>query len=128
MGASGRSSVLGRSATAAEWAASNPILAPGEQGIERDTGIVRVGDGIKNFLSLSSGWRVFRQTAQVTNQDNSVTVDVPGLAVPVQAGHLYTIKFSIAFTSADTTNGIGLFISGPAQTFGRSIFAAQQGG
>lgn len=34
-----------RRGTAAEWAAANPILADGELGFERDTGIIKVGNG-----------------------------------------------------------------------------------
>lgn len=41
-----------RSATAADWASSNPILASNEAGLETDTGKVKVGDGVLPWLSL----------------------------------------------------------------------------
>lgn len=41
-----------RSDTAAEWATLNPILANGEPGFEKDTGLMRIGDGVTPFTSL----------------------------------------------------------------------------
>lgn len=41
-----------RRGTAAQWAATNPVLADGELGFERDTKIVKVGDGTTNWTSL----------------------------------------------------------------------------
>lgn len=34
-----------RRGLAAEWAAANTVLADGEIGIEKDTGVIKVGDG-----------------------------------------------------------------------------------
>lgn len=44
--------MLQRRGTAAEWAAENPILGDGEPGIERDTGIVKFGDGVTPWVDL----------------------------------------------------------------------------
>jgi hypothetical protein len=41
-----------RRGTAAEWTASNPILAEGEIGVETDTKKLKVGDGLTVWLSL----------------------------------------------------------------------------
>lgn len=43
--------------TAANWTASNPVLAVGEPGLETDTGKVKYGDGVRNWNTLpySSG-------------------------------------------------------------------------
>jgi hypothetical protein len=114
--------------TAAAWVSANPVLTAGFIGIESDTGVVRIGDGATAFISLSSGWRTYKQTAQVTNQDSTTSVDITGLAVPVQSGHLYKIQFEISFQSATNTNGLTLLTSGPAQTFGRWRAFMQQGG
>lgn len=38
--------------TAAEWASTNPVLADGEIGFERDTGTVKVGNGIDTWANL----------------------------------------------------------------------------
>jgi hypothetical protein len=39
------STIRFRRNTAARWAASNPVLGPGEPGYERDTGRLKLGDG-----------------------------------------------------------------------------------
>jgi hypothetical protein len=45
--------MLQRRGTAAEWAALNPVLGDGEIGFERDTKIIRVGDGITPWNNLT---------------------------------------------------------------------------
>lgn len=45
-----------RRGTAAEWAAANPVLADGEVGFERDTRVVKVGDGVTSWSQLQSGY------------------------------------------------------------------------
>lgn len=42
-----------RRATPSEWASSNPILADGEPGFEKDTNKLKIGDGIHRWLELS---------------------------------------------------------------------------
>jgi len=42
-----------RRGTAAEWAAANPVLAPGEPGLETDTGRFKVGNGIATWSALA---------------------------------------------------------------------------
>lgn len=42
-----------RKETAANWASSDPVLVKGEVGIETDTGIVKVGDGIRHWSTLN---------------------------------------------------------------------------
>ena len=44
-----------RNDTAAAWTAANPILAQGEIGIESDTKLIKVGDGITNWNALEYG-------------------------------------------------------------------------
>lgn len=41
-----------RRGTAAEWTAANPVLEEGELGIEEDTEIIKVGDGVTAWLDL----------------------------------------------------------------------------
>lgn len=43
-----------RRGTAAEWAAANPVLADGELGYERDTKIIKIGDGVTPWLDLDT--------------------------------------------------------------------------
>jgi Major tropism determinant N-terminal domain len=44
-----------RRGTAAEWTAANPILALAEMGIETDTDLFKIGDGVKRWTELSYG-------------------------------------------------------------------------
>jgi len=41
-----------RRGTAERWAETNPILAAGEPGVERDTGLLKIGDGTKPWNTL----------------------------------------------------------------------------
>lgn len=41
-----------RRGTAAEWEEGNPILAPGEPGLETDTGNYKIGNGVTPWLFL----------------------------------------------------------------------------
>lgn len=49
--------------TAAEWTSAKPVLKAGEPGFETDTGKLKIGNGINNWLTLpyvssdsASGW------------------------------------------------------------------------
>ena len=44
-----------RNDTAANWTAANPVLAQGEMGIETDTRLFKIGDGVKTWSQLSYG-------------------------------------------------------------------------
>ena len=44
-----------RNDTSTTWAAENPILAQGEIGIETDTRLVKLGDGVNNWNDLGYG-------------------------------------------------------------------------
>jgi len=44
-----------RRGTAAQWTADNPLLAVGEMGIESDTELFKIGDGVKRWILLPYG-------------------------------------------------------------------------
>ena len=44
-----------RRGTAAAWTAANPTLAEGEIGVESDTDLFKIGDGLTAWTSLSYG-------------------------------------------------------------------------
>lgn len=46
--------MLQRRGTAAEWAAQNPVLGDGELGFERDTKVVKIGDGVTAWNDLTT--------------------------------------------------------------------------
>jgi hypothetical protein len=41
-----------RNDTAANWTAADPILAQGEMGLETDTRLFKIGDGVNNWSDL----------------------------------------------------------------------------
>lgn len=45
--------ILVRRDTATNWTSKNPVLADGEQGYEKDTGKMKIGDGVKTWSQLS---------------------------------------------------------------------------
>lgn len=47
---------LQRRDTAAHWAAKNPVLGDGEFGIEKDTGVIKVGDGVTSWTELEAAF------------------------------------------------------------------------
>lgn len=51
--------MLQRRGTALEWSTLNPVLADGEIGWERDTGIFKVGDGVTAYNSLLSLYKKY---------------------------------------------------------------------
>jgi len=38
--------------TAANWITRNPVLAEGEYGLEQNTFLIKIGDGIRNWVNL----------------------------------------------------------------------------
>lgn len=44
-----------RNDTAENWTAADPILAQGEMGIETDTRLFKIGDGVNNWSDLEYG-------------------------------------------------------------------------
>ena len=65
-----------RNDTAANWASRNPILAKGEIGAEIDTGLLKLGDGVTSFNSLTyiNGNGQGGDGVLVTNVNNKLTV------------------------------------------------------
>jgi hypothetical protein len=44
-----------RRGTSAKWTAVNPVLAAGEMGIESNTNLFKIGDGVTSWTSLPYG-------------------------------------------------------------------------
>jgi len=47
-----------RRGTAAQWLSANPVLAPGEPGMETDTGKGKYGNGSQNWTALPYSWSI----------------------------------------------------------------------
>ena len=81
-----------RRGTAAAWTTANPILAEGEMGIETDTDLFKIGDGITVWTQLSYGGV---QGTAGTNGTN-------GQGVPV-GGTVGQILYKNSSTNYDTS-------------------------
>ena len=44
-----------RNDTAANWTSADPVLAQGEMGVEIDTRLFKIGDGVTNWSELDYG-------------------------------------------------------------------------
>lgn len=64
-----------RRGTAATWTTANPTLADGEIGIESDTDLFKIGDGVTAWANLSYGGL---QGAAGTNGTNGQGVPIGG--------------------------------------------------
>lgn len=51
--------MLQRRGTSAEWAAANPVLGDGEVGLDKTTGVFKIGDGTTAWGSLTNVYRRF---------------------------------------------------------------------
>lgn len=77
-----------RRGTAAEWAAANPVLRQGEPGLETDTGIVKVGDGVTAWASLLAVGAItthdalYRWTADFEHNGTPIPMSATNPGVP----------------------------------------------
>ncbi len=61
--------------TAANWTTTNPVLADGEVGLEKDTGKEKVGDGATAWASLGYRTAVASETHSATSKTTPVDAD-----------------------------------------------------
>ena len=70
-----KATLILRNDLAATWASKNPRLAKGELGVESDTGLMKIGDGITNYNGLSYLNKIHQPDgALVTVVDDKLTV------------------------------------------------------
>lgn len=73
--------LLLRRGTALQWALVNPVLAPGEPGLETDTSILKLGDGVHAWLDLPElvvDSRLFIPTNKVVVGTTAPVSPLPG--------------------------------------------------
>jgi hypothetical protein len=58
--------------TAADWTSANPVLAPGEIGLETDTDQIKIGNGDDAWTALSYGGIVGPPGTNGTNGTNGI--------------------------------------------------------
>ena len=61
-----------RNDTAANWSNVNPVLAQGELGIERDTGLIKIGNGSATWANLAYS-SVASSEISYTHSQNAVS-------------------------------------------------------
>ncbi len=89
-----------RQGTAAQWAATNPVLLLGEPGYDTDGKILKLGDGVTPWSSLS-GVRVGASTPYVNplNTLTGLNSTGSGLAPQTSGGILSTTTFTSGLVS-----------------------------
>jgi hypothetical protein len=99
--------------TAANWTASNPVLAAGEPGFETDTGKVKYGDGVRNWATLPYSSGVSLAT-EAPPEAGSPSAGSSGLAA--RADHTHALPESLATknltASGSATVGGSLTVAG----------------
>lgn len=76
-----KSSYLLRKDTAENWKNKSPVLRKGEQGLETDTGIIKIGDGVTAFNSLSDDNIYFPKSYASNNFANALKGTASGVSV-----------------------------------------------
>lgn len=79
-----------RRGTAAQWTASNPILADGELGLEKDTRFYKIGDGVLSWNNLTY--------ASLRNIDQTTMLEMTQQELPAApaAGKMFFFTKSLA--------------------------------
>jgi hypothetical protein len=99
--------------TAANWTASNPVLAAGEQGLETDTGKVKYGDGVRNWATLPyfSGVTLASDAPPAAG---TATIGTSGSAARADHSHALPSDLSVSklTTSGDASVGGSLSVGG----------------
>lgn len=91
--------MLQRRGTAAEWAAQNPVLGDGEIGVERDSSIFKVGNGVDAWADLPPRFAPYVHT----HSDKSDVGHVHDLTKVVRIPHTFTITGEVKVASGDTS-------------------------
>ena len=108
--------------TQASWAATNPILLPGEVGLEMPARNIKIGNGKSNWNRLNyfgcpgywaSFWDLTSQTAvantpttillRSADLDNSGISIASNTTITFAYAGVYSITFSIQFTNSDNS-------------------------
>ena len=81
-----------RKGTSSTWTSTNPVLASGEPGFDITNKILKIGDGISNWNSLSSH---NHSSSDITNFNSSVSGLVVGVYAPL-AGATFSGNVTIS--------------------------------
>lgn len=89
-----------RNDTAANWAATNPVLAAGEPGLETDTGRVKFGNGTSNWAALQ-----YVDSAGLSSASpQPLGVAAAGSSnLAARADHVHSVPASLAVSALSTS-------------------------
>jgi hypothetical protein len=110
--------------TAANWTASNPVLAAGEPAVETDTGKTKTGDGIRNWTTLPYDIEPFLSGSTPA----AVGTAASGTALTAaRADHVHAMPTALSVatlaTSGNATIGGNLSVTGTLTAASQSISA-----
>ena len=114
--------------TSTRWQAANPILAPGEVGVETDTQKIKVGNGINSYNSLSYVGNTIPSNMVTTNTNQTISGDKTFSAHDIilyatEASTLAKIRGRYGTGTIDIINPTGSTYSGPC--FGNTAKATR---
>lgn len=100
--------MMQRRGTAAQWAAANPILGDGEIGIEKDTFVIKVGDGVHAWADLEMVFEGDPIVTSVFGRTGDITATSEDLSDQTAIGlALFTAANGDAVIEAIGTSAIG---------------------
>ena len=100
--------------TAANWTATNPILAAGETGVETDTGKFKIGDGTTAWTSLAFHTHAISDVAGLQDAlDDKAVQGSNGLPYRMAAGTISVSGGGTATGNATVTFPSGRFSVAP---------------
>lgn len=107
--------------TAANWTATNPVLAVGEPGLETDTGKVKYGDGVRNWATLDYSSGVSLASSAPPSVGSASTGSATTAA---RADHSHALPSVIAATSLSLTGNV--LVGGDATVTGKLVGGSHQ--
>lgn len=105
-----------RRGTAAQWTAANPVLADGEAGFSRDTGVFKIGDGVTTWNNLTSVYvlagDLTATNGRVTALENEPGEQVVLLADNAVAENASYTAYPLGLSLMKATTGSGWSLNG----------------
>ena len=104
-----------RKGISTQWTSTNPVLASGEPGYDLTNSILKIGDGVSNWVALSGHNHI---SSEITDFNSSVSGLLP--VIDIVAGTNITVSpvsgtYTISSTgggsvSANVTNSSNLYL------------------
>jgi hypothetical protein len=103
-----------RKGTASAWTSVNPVLASGEPGYDLSNSILKIGDGVSNWVSLSGHAHT---SSDITDFNSSVSGLLPvtnivsgsGISISSSGGS-FTINSTGGSIPVNVTNSSNLYL------------------